>query len=179
MSSYAHCFLGSAVIKSTYRCTISQNGEPMNFQIPKLLMPIGRNTTLQIIICLVLIIFMSNLNAFVDAVLHPEIPYFDIEHLVVGGITGFVSAILFGLVTLYLRHLNKALKMVKTLESFLSICANCKSIRKPGSDPYKRESWQPLESYITEKTTTQFSHDICPECAHKLYPGYTFPNYTS
>ncbi len=39
---------------------------------------------------------MSNLSALVDAFLHPEIPYFDIEHLIVGGVTGLVSSILFG-----------------------------------------------------------------------------------
>ena len=37
---------------------------------------------------------MSNLNALVDYVLHPYIPYFDKEHLIVGGVTGLVSIVL-------------------------------------------------------------------------------------
>ena len=93
---------------------------------------------------------MSNLNALVDAVLHPDIPYFDEEHLIVGGITGLVSIILFGLLTLYVRYLNKALSNIKTLESILPICSHCKKIRKPDSDPKNMESWQPLEAYITD-----------------------------
>ena len=144
----------------------------MNLLNPQQLITLGKNTTIQIIIYAVIIIFMSNLNALVDAVLHPDIPYFDEEHLIVGGITGLVSIILFGLLTLYVRYLNKALSNIKTLESILPICSNCKKIRKPDSDPKNMESWQPLEAYITAMTTSQFSHGICPECAAKLYPQF-------
>jgi len=49
---------------------------------------------------------MINLNAMVDVVLHPEIPYFDKEHLIVGGVTGFVSMVLFGLLALYIGYLR-------------------------------------------------------------------------
>lgn len=108
------------------------------------LITLGKNKTVQIIIFAVIIIFMSNLNALVDAVLHPDIPYFDAEHLIVGGVTGLVSIILFGLLTLYVRHLNKALSNIKTLESILPICSHCKKIRKPDSDPKNMESWQQL-----------------------------------
>ena len=136
------------------------------------LITLGKNKTVQIIIFAVIIIFMSNLNALVDAVIHPEIPYFDVEHLIVGGVTGFVSIILFGLLTLYVRYLNKALSNIKTLESILPICSNCKKIRKPDSDPKNMEFWQPVEAYITAMTSSKFSHGICPECAAKLYPQF-------
>jgi hypothetical protein len=115
---------------------------------------------------------MSNLNALVDAVLHPDIPYFDDEHLIVGGITGLVNIILFGFLTLYVRYLNNALNNIKRLESILPICSNCKKIRRPGSDAKAMNSWQPIEAYITEMTTSQFSHGICPECAAELYPQF-------
>ena len=48
---------------------------------------------------------MSNLSALVDAFLHPEIPYFDTEHLIVGGVTGLVSSIFLGLLMFYTRRL--------------------------------------------------------------------------
>ena len=79
----------------------------------------------------------------------------------------------FGLLLLYARSLELALSKIKTLESFLPICAICKKIRKPNSDPEKKESWQAIDSYITEKTTTMLSHGICPECATTYYPEYT------
>jgi hypothetical protein len=144
----------------------------VNLLNPKQLITVGKSTTIQIIIYAVIIIFLSNLNALVDAVLHPDIPYFDEEHLIVGGVTGLVSIILFGLLTLYVRYLNKALSNIKTLESILPICSNCKKIRKPDSDPKNMDSWRPLESYITATTSSQFSHGICPECAAKLYPQF-------
>jgi len=59
-----------------------------------------------IIICVVLVFFMSNLNAIADFFLHPEIPYFDKEHLIVGSITGLISLILLGLVLLYIKWMK-------------------------------------------------------------------------
>jgi hypothetical protein len=144
----------------------------LNLLKPPQLITLGKNTTVQIIICAVIIIVMSNLNALVDAVLHPDIPYFDEEHLIVGGLTGLVNIILFGLLALYVRYLNKALSNIKTLEGILPICSNCKKLRQPGSDSQNMESWQPLEAYITAMTTSRFSHGICPECAAKLYPQF-------
>lgn len=144
----------------------------MNIFNPQQLIKLGKNTPIQIASYAVIIILLSNLNALVDAVLHPEIPYFDHEHLIVGGITGLVSLILFGLLTLYVRYLNKALSNIKTLESILPICSHCKKIRKPDADSKNMESWQPLEAYITTMTTSQFSHGICPECAANLYPQF-------
>jgi hypothetical protein len=119
---------------------------------------------------ILIIILMSNLSALVDAFLHPEIPYFDAEHLIVGGVTGLVSSIFLGLLMFYTRRLAKALKRINKIESFLPICASCKKIRIPNSDSNHKESWQSIESYITEKTATRFSHSICPECATALYP---------
>ena len=59
-----------------------------------------------IIICVVLVFFMSNLSAIADFFLHPEIPYFDKEHLIVGSITGLISLILLGLVLLYIKWMK-------------------------------------------------------------------------
>ena len=64
------------------------------------------------------------------------------------------------------NELQVLLKEVKTLRGFIPICAHCKKIRDDAG------YWQRLEKYIEERTDTQFSHGICPECAEKLYPGF-------
>ena len=127
----------------------------------------------RIAIYVVIVLLLANLNALVDSVSHPEIPYFDPEHLIVGGITGAVGAILFGLMMLYMRHFEKALKKIETLETFIPICSQCRKIREPGSDPNNIASWKPLDLYISEKTTTEFSHGLCPDCAEALYPNFS------
>ncbi|MCK5200750.1 MAG: PAS domain-containing protein [Spirochaetales bacterium] len=58
---------------------------------------------------------------------------------------------------------------ISALESFLPICSNCKRIRKPDSNPKDMASWERMESYITQRTSSHFSHSICPECMKKLY----------
>lgn len=49
---------------------------------------------------------MGNLDALVDLVFHPEIPYFDEEHLIVGGFTALLTALLLILLTTYLNRLE-------------------------------------------------------------------------
>ena len=63
-----------------------------------------------------------------------------------------------------ITHLQKALQEVKTLSGLLPICASCKKIRKDDS------TWQAIEDYITSQSNADFTHGICPECAHRLYP---------
>lgn len=47
---------------------------------------------------------------------------------------------------------------ISQLEGLLPICPRCHRIKTPEG------SWQPVESYISKKTDSQFSHGICPEC---------------
>ena len=61
-------------------------------------------------------------------------------------------------------ELQKALDNIKTLEGLLPICASCKNIRNDNG------YWQKVEVYIREHSKAKFSHSICPECAHRLYP---------
>jgi hypothetical protein len=131
---------------------------------------IAPSTVWQLVFFLGIILFMCNLNALVDAVLHPDIPYFDEEHLIVGGVTGALSSLLFGLLMLYVHRLRKALQQIRTLEAILPICSHCKRIRLPGANPDHVDSWQPIEAYITARTATEFSHGICPECMKERYP---------
>ena len=64
------------------------------------------------------------------------------------------------------KRLEDALS--KTLSEFIPICANCKKIRLEDSDPEQQQSWVHIESYIYNKTSSEFTHGICPECTKKL-----------
>lgn len=63
-----------------------------------------------------------------------------------------------------ITELHTALDKVKLLSGFLPICASCKKIRDD------KGYWQQIESYIRDHSEAEFSHGICPDCAHKLYP---------
>jgi CRP-like cAMP-binding protein len=54
--------------------------------------------------------------------------------------------------------------MLNTLGALLPICAGCKRVRESDG------SWTQIESYITDRSETEFSHTICEECKRKLYP---------
>lgn len=126
----------------------------------------------QIAAVAVLALLLGNVSAMTDAVLHPDIPYFDREHLIVGGITAIVSFSLSTLLIRNLRQLERTKERIDHLEAILPICAHCKKIRKHDTDPRRTDSWQPLESYITEHTSAQFSHGICPDCMTEHFPNH-------
>lgn len=62
------------------------------------------------------------------------------------------------------QDLQEALSKVRLLNGLLPICSSCKKIRDD------KGYWNQLESYIREHSNADFSHGLCPECAHKLYP---------
>ena len=71
---------------------------------------------------------------------------------------------------LKIAQLEGALSHISQLEGILPICMHCKKIRLEEVRPDKPESWITLEGYISNKTDTQFSHGVCPECLEKYYP---------
>jgi AmiR/NasT family two-component response regulator len=62
--------------------------------------------------------------------------------------------------------LEEALARVKLLTGLLPICAACKQIRD------EEGHWHQVEAYIRDHSEADFSHSICPSCAHRLYPDY-------
>jgi hypothetical protein len=144
-----------------------------------LLLSFPKSIPMQIAIYAILVILMSNLNPLVDLVFHPEIAYWGKEHVIVGGVTGFIAFAVFGFLLLYVRNLQDALTKITSLESILPICSNCKKIRKPNSDPSEQGSWQEIEPYITDNTSSKLSHGVCPECFAVLYPGVMIKEYGS
>ncbi|HUR56322.1 MAG TPA: response regulator [Opitutaceae bacterium] len=47
---------------------------------------------------------------------------------------------------------------VRQLEEMLPICSYCKKIRDD------QNYWQQLEGYISDRTGSDFSHSVCPDC---------------
>lgn len=119
---------------------------------------------MRVAIAIFVILLLANLSAMVDAVVHPERPYFDSEHIIVGVVTGLVAIGLFGMLSIYVASLRRALSDIKTLKGLLPICSACNKIRT--SD----DRWHVLEKYISERTEATFTHSLCPECARRLYP---------
>jgi hypothetical protein len=132
--------------------------------INELRLRLDKRIRLRVSIGIGVILFMANLDALTDAVIHPGISYFDQEHLIVGCVTGLVTVILFGMLSIYVANLKRAMKEIKTLEGLLPICSACHKIRTPD------DNWHVLEKYISERTEAVFTHSLCPECARSLYP---------
>lgn len=57
----------------------------------------------------------------------------------------------------------------KQLGGLLPICASCKKIRDD------QGYWQQVEVYIRQHSEAEFSHGLCPDCKHKLYPEAKYP----
>ena len=64
---------------------------------------------------------------------------------------------------------EKALAEIKVLGGLLPICMSCKKIRDD------KGYWNQIEGYIRSHSQAEFSHSLCPECAHQLYPEYVAP----
>jgi DNA-binding response OmpR family regulator len=64
-----------------------------------------------------------------------------------------------------LRVAERILKyttQVRQLEELLPICSYCKKIRDD------QNYWQQMEGYINERTGSEFSHSVCPDCYQKV-----------
>lgn len=81
---------------------------------------------------------------------------------------GFIL-ILGHLLLLRVRDLQEYASHIRKLEGLLPICAGCKKIRVAGGDFKIQASWEPIESYIQDRTDAEFTHGMCPECARKYF----------
>jgi DNA-binding response OmpR family regulator len=64
-----------------------------------------------------------------------------------------------------LRVAERILKyttQLNRLEEMMPMCSYCKKIRDD------RNYWQQIESYINERTGTEISHSVCPECYDRV-----------
>jgi sigma-B regulation protein RsbU (phosphoserine phosphatase) len=56
------------------------------------------------------------------------------------------------------ERILKYTTQVNRLEELMPMCSYCKKIRDDGN------YWQQIESYINERTGSEISHSVCPEC---------------
>ena len=50
----------------------------------------------------------------------------------------------------------------KQLDELLTICSTCSKIR------LDKDSWQPVDTYISEHTDAKFTRSFCPDCVERL-----------
>ncbi len=67
-----------------------------------------------------------------------------------------------------LAHLRAehATQQLQALRGIIPICANCKHVRTDAGE------WQQIERYVRDHSDADFSHGVCPSCAHRLYGDY-------
>jgi len=59
------------------------------------------------------------------------------------------------------ESLQTALAQVQEFGGIHSLCTICKNILDDDG------SWKKIDAYLKEKTKAEFSHGICPDCAHE------------
>jgi len=75
-----------------------------------------RNTVL----FLFMVLLVGNLSALVDALLHPEISYFDVEHLVIGGAYALLLIVLFVVLAIHNTKRKRAEEEIQHSNDILS-----------------------------------------------------------
>ncbi len=69
----------------------------------------------KVILFLGVVFLMANLDAMVDTVLHPEISYFDNEHLIIGGVYTVLTALIFVISTISTTNVRKGEERLRSL----------------------------------------------------------------
>jgi hypothetical protein len=64
------------------------------------------------------------------------------------------------------KGLSDYVTELQALRGLVPICASCKSIHND------QDQWHPVEHYLSKNPEVDFSHEICPDCAKKLYPDF-------
>jgi len=54
---------------------------------------------------------------------------------------------------------------ITTLRSIIPICMKCKKIRDD------QQYWKSIDDYFHEHAGVDFTHSLCPQCVHEVYPG--------
>ena len=65
------------------------------------------------------------------------------------------------------RRILRFTNHIQQLEQLLPICMYCKRIRD-GEQEDSETKWQQMEEYIHDRTGSEFSHGICPDCVERI-----------
>jgi len=63
-------------------------------------------------------------------------------------------------------RITRQAREIRVLRGLLPVCGFCKKIRT------EDQTWQPIESYISERSHASFTHTFCPECGKQHYGKY-------
>jgi len=90
-----------------------------------------RQQMIRVLIYLAIVLLMANISPIIDSFLHPDIPYFDPEHLLIGGLTAGITALLLSLLVSHanrmtsvaheLSHLNRVLREQTSRDSLTGL----------------------------------------------------------
>ncbi len=69
-----------------------------------------------------------------------------------------------------ISELKEANSKIKTLSGIVPICMYCKEIRDD------KGYWNKLEKFISEHSTAEFSHGVCPKCMAEKHPEISRDN---
>jgi diguanylate cyclase (GGDEF)-like protein len=78
-----------------------------------------RQRMLHVLIYLAIILLMANISPVVDSFLHPDIPYLDPAHLLIGGITAGITALLLSLLISHANHMASVAQELNLLNKTL------------------------------------------------------------
>lgn len=71
-----------------------------------------RQQMIRLLIYLAIVLLMANITPVIEAFLHPEIPYFAPEHLLIGGVTAGVTALM---LSVLISHANRMVSVAHDL----------------------------------------------------------------
>ena len=76
----------------------------------------------------------------------------------------------FGSLLYFMKRASKVIysktQELRILSGLLPMCSFCKKIRNNDGQ------WEAMETYITARSESKFSHSICPECKEKHYSDF-------
>ena len=78
-----------------------------------------------------------------------------------------VLTLVFGILFLLMKKATRIIysksEQIQVLSGLLPICSSCKKIRND------QQEWEPLEEYISERSDSEFTHSLCPDCMEKFW----------
>ena len=106
---------------------------------------------------LLLVLIMANLSALIDSVEHPEIPYFNTEHMLVGGITALVTAFFYLLLMKYVANLKKKEQQIQLLNEELEakIVERTRQLRDAQEELVRKE-----KLFIIGELSSSVGHEL-------------------
>lgn len=64
------------------------------------------------------------------------------------------------------KEITETMTEIRQLKEIIPICSHCRKLRD--DDGF----WHQVEAYFSARTSSAFSHGICPDCMEKYYPEY-------